>query len=524
MLVSRVNELERRLMDQGGQRISTSVGGSLEGEEAMPADLPRATQELMEGYTPPAGRGGLALVKDEDVSRDPRLLKFLNPVPPPQPPSHPRDAGDGKEGELKVNVEEDNRGDTDTESKTKNIAKEEEVKINEVIESRGDTGSKTKKIVEEGELKMNGELMESKGEANTESEIKNITKEEGKINREVESRGDTKAGSKTKNVAKEGDMETTTNKTQVENGIISNEGINDNQITKEEEEEEDTSTSGVNHNNDIEEEEEEEEDDVPLLPADSHYPHKYIEDDLEEIVPLDQLDAYIMEMHKNRRSKEGKGSVKNTKGGIEGKFNVKEEEKGGREREQRQEVNTEKRVNRGDRKETKDQKQEMDECVRGEAEGERIEGKELKKETETRREEKTERQTKENQNIIETGEKNNDDDDDDDDSIDLDLSDYDSDNDKLDLTLEEWKNDCGVGKSKGGGGGGEASSPARGGKKEVKKEGRKEVKKEGRKEGFRLWRKEQKSNTDEAELPSALQAILDKATAAAAMDGSGWTT
>ncbi|XP_063851575.1 ABC transporter F family member 4-like isoform X2 [Scylla paramamosain] len=436
VLVNRVNELERRLIDQNSQQGNTSVGSDQRAEEAM-SDLPLATQELMEGYTPPAGRGGLAWVKEEDASRDPRLSKFLGRFSSSQPPVQ-RETGDGGDAEAQPTGEQEYTGDRNM-------------------------GSGAKRDTKENTDRTNDRENESTSEK---------SKDQNKTNN--------------------------TNKSHKE-------------IIREEEEEE--------------EEEEEQEEDIPLLAADLHQPQRPTDDDLEEIVPLDQLDAYIKEMQMKRRRSAHKGkaekrNAKNEKAETDEQTNLKEKEteaekdvdQGIRETEVRQETNAQGKASKDERKETKEHRHEVHESSRGEAEGETTEPDEEKKDPNAKQETHditNEEKQKANQNTTITSlEKNTKedkeeegDDDDDDDSIDLDLSDYDSDNDNLDLALREWKNDC------GGKVGGEVSSPVRGGKREM----------------FRLWKKEKRSS-DDLELPSDLQALLDKATAAAKMEDSGWTT
>lgn len=436
VLVDRVNELERRLVDSSGQGGSCGREGSQTGAVASYTDLPLAARELMEGYTPPAGRGGLACVKELDASHDPRVAKFLESLTAPHPPSQTRDAGDG-EAQLNGTV---GNGDE------RNMIAEMETKC-----------------VERKDL------------------------------------------------------------THMHNGMSGDETIHNNQTS--EEDEVCGSDAGPVKEEDTGEDDEKEH--SPLLP-DVHCSQASTDDALEEIVPLDQLDAYIKEVHMNRSSTNQRGK-KETKKGVseeekrcvkekkvkeEEKRAVKEKkgrkaeeevvEKGRTEIEPKQEIDAQKRVDRRERKEVRSQR-EPDEDKSGVEVQEEVTG--------THEQKKAEKVQENKMLTTEKVDDKNSEKDYDDESFDLDLSDYDSDNDKLDLALEEWRNDCG-GKLVG-----EPTSPMKGGNKKPKG---------GKKEGFRLWRKEPKEGADDVELPSALQALLDKATAAASMDGgsdgnSGWT-
>lgn len=431
-------------MDKSGQGGSSGREGGQTGDAAPLTDLPLAARELMEGYTPPAGRGGLSYVKEEDASRDPRLAKFLGPLTAPQPPSHTRDAGDG------------------------------EAQMNGVM--------------------VNG--IEINAIAETEREGVDLRRVDSGMSEE-----DGISGSGTEEQIKETEIE--------------------------EEDERDMKESS------------------PLLP-DLQCSQASTDDALEEIVPLDQLDAYIKEMHMNRRcttTQKGKKEMKKgkeeeekrcgreKKGREEEKRCVKEKkerevekevvERGRTETEPQQEVEKHKRVDRKERKEIRSQR---------EADGNKSGGVDVQEEMTGMKEHREVQKTQENNTLIAEKEtkmmadssttsvdniddKINEKDYDDDESFDLDLSDYDSDNDKLDLALEEWRNDCGGGKLAG-----EPASPVKGGNKKAKG---------GKREGFRLWRKEPKDSGDDVELPSALQALLDKATTAsmdAGGDGNtGWT-
>lgn len=426
-MVDRVNELERRLLDKSRQGAGSSEQGSQQGEAASYTELPLAAQELMEGYTAPAGRGGLAHIKEEDASLDPRLARFLRPLTASQPP-HTRDDADG-----------------------------EEVQLNE--------GANERKVEKEGivETQITGSEMCDEGKNKTSEDEASVGGTENLIREDIE-----------------------------------------------------------------EADEEEEKETVPLL-FDQHCSQNYTDDALEEIVPIDQLDAYIKKVHMKRQRKTQKGKeeekrcVKEKKGKEE-KRCVKEKKEPkankevvekGRESESKQEADTLKRGNKaGERKEMRGHGEPVDDKS---GVGTQEETKGAKSQMEGKMEGNTMTTEKGTKMVVDTATsvKNIDDEEEDDESFDLDLSDYDSDNDKLDLALEEWRNDCGGGKLAG-----EPTSPAKGEKRRAKG---------GKREGFRLWRKEPKESNDDVELPSALQALLDKATAAATMDGggsdssSGWT-
>lgn len=428
-------------MDKSGQGVSSGQEGGQTGDAAPLTDLPLAARELMEGYTPPAGRGGLAYVKEEDASRDPRLAKFLGVLTAPQPPSHTRDVGDG-------------------------------------------------------EVQMNGVMVNGN---------------------EINAIADTEREGVDLNLPR------------VNSGMS---------------EEDEISGSGTEEQikvNDLEEDERDMKESSPLLPH-LQCSQASTDDALEEIVPLDQLDAYIKEMHMNRRctatQKEKKGTKKGKeeekrcgrekKGKEEEKRCVKEKkekeaekevvESGRTETEPKQEVETQKRVDRRERNEIKSQREAAGNKNGGAEEQEEATGLKERREVEKTQENKTFIAEKESKIIADTSTSSVDNIDNkinekdyDDESFDLDLSDYDSDNDKLDLALEEWRNDCGGGKLTG-----EPGSPVKGGNKKPKG---------GKREGFRLWRKEPKDSGEDVELPSALQALLDKATAASVDSGgdTGWT-
>lgn len=86
--------------------------------------------------------------------------------------------------------------------------------------------------------------------------------------------------------------------------------------------------------------------------------------------------------------------------------------------------------------------------------------------------------------------------DDDDSSFDLDISDYDSDNDNLDAALEEWQKDFAPK--------GQSKSKALKSKSSPSKDG-----KPSARDKFRLFKRD---NSSETELPPALQKLLDQAT------------
>lgn len=397
VLVDRVNELERRLLEK---RQGAGSGVGSQGEAVQ--DLPLAAQELMDGYTPPAGRGGLAHIKDEDISLDPRLARFLGPLT-----SQTSHAGAG--GEQLNGIEEGN-----------NITENQ---------------------------------MQSKTNLENQSE-------------------DVVSGAESENQTSE-ECVTETN--------LARESIED---TDEEEEKEAT----------------------PLL-SDLHS-QTCTDDALEEIVPLDQLDAYIKEVHmKRQRTQKGQAKKEEKKCKEKGnETNIKEKETKGKEavdRRSETEPKCEEREKRGSKsRERKESQSEPDESEAGTREE-----KKRNKCGEIIKVQETNMVTSEEETVMKDTANADKNEDDDDDSFDLDLSDYDSDNDKLDLALEEWRNDCG-GKLV------EQTSPAKDSKRD----------KGGKRDGFRLWRKEPKET--DMEIPSALKALLDKATAS--VDGgsdsnSGWT-
>ncbi|XP_050726569.1 uncharacterized protein LOC127003685 isoform X2 [Eriocheir sinensis] len=482
VLVDRVNELERRLVDNSGQ-------GGQTGDAAPLTDLPLAARELMEGYTPPAGIGGLSYVKEEDASRDPRLAKFLGPLTAPQPPSHTRDAGDGEVQMNGVNGNEINViAETERESVDLNLTHVHSgMSVDEISSSEEEIEENDLQEEDERDMKESSPLLPNLqcSQASADDTLEEIVPldqldayiKEMHLNRRC-------------TATQKGRKETKKGK---------------------EEEEKKREKKGK-----------EEEKRCGKERKEREVEKEVVERGRTETEMQKRVDKRERKEIRSQREADGKKSA-----GTE----AQEETAGTKEQrevERTQENNTstagKETKMTADSSTTSVDRTEAQEETAGTKEPREAENNALttemtadssttsvddldKKINEKDYDESFDEETNITANSFTTSVDDIDDkkDYDDDESFDLDLSDYDSDNDKLDLALEEWRNDCGGGKLVG-----EPSSPAKGRKKER----------------FRLWRKEPKDSGDDVELPSALQALLDKAAASVDTSGdgnAGWT-
>lgn len=434
VLVTRVAELERRLSTIGSPEDTKVVENVIKSTGAETPGLQLASLGLMDGYTPPAG----PITKyNEDITQDPRLERFVNALSPRKEPGEgvkddkdlDEDSEDSKVSDILKNSSNENglilrRNSKDTSnipySKIKLQASNSSLKDSTSVTSNKNALVQTKSDYEKKVFSVEEKVQSNKSDRQV-MHVNESVDDCEKLNiPQDDSIHSDKSTSKSKGTIKS-----------VKGGKTGRRellGLNC------------ASTKETNVHNTLDK---------------KMAPYVNPEDDLEEIIPIDQLDSYIREVQLRRKQLVNNVPDNASKSGndVNGTSNFS---------------NNEENITH--------------------LEDDTAEGTDLVDEIEP-----SARQVKD---VDER---------DDDSSFDLNISDYDSDNDNLDVALQEWQNDFGKGKMlkiKG--------SPT----KDLKAKGA------GRKDGFNLWRKD---SSPETELSSALQDLLDKATAATLTNGTNCT-
>lgn len=408
VLVGRVTELERQLAT-GDVKDIEGIDDT-DGSKRLAAGPQLGSLSLMDGYVHPSGP--IPKYSQEEILQDPRLMKLLQ-------------GSSVKEGEVSARKE---NADHSIEKNEVSVCKEDPR-----CKGSSETGVVNKQSPTKAESQTNGDKTQGSASNKSASSISNINNQNKELSQGNEGCEDKESGNNEKDHVKERDKGPEKGVSENQKGEQNSKSLQ--KVSK------NTGSLSVNG--------------VPTSKVTTYINPN---DDLEEIIPIDQLDSYIKEVQLQRKqtkkpaatsdssSSENKASEEPATSNAESKIDQPSKTANGTDSTGVQDIHSL------------------------------------------------------NTQVIEEEDEG----DDDDSSFDLDISDYDSDNDNLDAALEEWQKDFAL---KGGQGKNKAlktkSSPSKEGKPSAR-------------EKFRLFKRD---NSTETELPPALQKLLDQATADAIGDG-----
>lgn len=408
VLVGRVTELERQLATGDVKDIEGT--DDTDGSKRLAAGPQLGSLSLMDGYVHPSGP--IPKYSQEEILQDPRLMKLLQ-------------GSSVKEGEVSARKE---NADHSIEKNEVSVCKEDPR-----CKGSSETGVVNKQSPTKAESQTNGDKTQGSASNKSASSISNINNQNKELSQGNEGCEDKESGNNEKDHVKERDKGPEKGVSENQKGEQNSKSLQ--KVSK------NTGSLSVNG--------------VPTSKVTTYINPN---DDLEEIIPIDQLDSYIKEVQLQRKqtkkpaatsdssSSENKVSEEPATSNAESKIDQPSKTANGTDSTGVQDIHSL------------------------------------------------------NTQVIEEEDEG----DDDDSSFDLDISDYDSDNDNLDAALEEWQKDFAL---KGGQGKNKAlktkSSPSKEGKPSAR-------------EKFRLFKRD---NSTETELPPALQKLLDQATADAIGDG-----
>ncbi|XP_047481833.1 coiled-coil domain-containing protein 149-B-like [Penaeus chinensis] len=408
VLVGRVTELERQLAPGDVKDIEGTDGS--DGSKRLAAGPQLGSLSLMDGYVHPSGP--IPKYSQEEILQDPRLMKLLQ-------------GSSAREGEVSARKENADHGVQKNEA---SVCKEDPR-----CKASSESCVVNKQSPTKAESQANVDKTQGSASNKSASSINNINNQNTELsegNEECEKR---ESSNSEKDYVKERDKGQ-------EKGVSENQKAEQNTKSSQK-----VSKNAGNLS-------------VNSVPTSKVTTYINPNDDLEEIIPIDQLDSYIKEVQLQRKQTK-KPIVTSESSSSENKVS---EEPATSNPESKIDQHS-KTANGTDSTGVQDINSFTTQVIEEEEEG-----------------------------------------DDDDSSFDLDISDYDSDNDNLDAALEEWQKDFAP---KGGQGKKKAlkskSSPSKEGKPSAR-------------EKFRLFKRD---NSSETELPPALQKLIDQATADAIGDG-----